>query len=94
MNRGAELKTKPKAERSEDQNMKQNATINANHPDYWKKLKAAHKDIGDLLITERLARSGDRSFAWRDEMLSKAEANPLLARLSESIPNDQKHLWM
>jgi hypothetical protein len=83
-------------------------TQNANHPDYWQMLKAAHRDIGDFLITELYARSAHRSYKkygrfdctdlkaleWHEEMLAKAEANPLLARLRASIPKGQEYLWM
>ena len=83
-------------------------TINANHPDYWPMLKAAHRDIGNFLVAERYARSAHRFYMkhgrfycsdikaldWHDEMLIEAEANPLLARLRASIPKGQEYLWM
>ena len=32
--------------------MTKTQTINANHPDYWAKLREAHSDISDLIIAE------------------------------------------
>jgi hypothetical protein len=81
MNRGAETSNQPRAERSKDQNMKQNATINANHPDYWPMLKAAHRDIQEVLELELDLPSLDESVPeivrcqddvdWRSFVLNK-----------------------
>jgi hypothetical protein len=68
--------------------------VENNHPDYWTKLREAHRDIHELIESEAAFFTdsvfNDESVHREyDRMQAKRIANPLLARLRVSLSDGE-----